>query len=187
VEDEVPTLVLVTGPPGTGKSTMAEVAGSTLSAAVLAWDWAMAALRPVEPLQAVIDQLDHVEHRRVGWAILWSLATEQLRHGRPVVLDGTARQIEVDETRSVALTASARCLVVVTSCRDLSVHQRRVEGRVRDIPGWYELDWNDVAAFLGRWEAPLGADLYLDTAGPFDDWSRSLTRLLGEESATPPA
>jgi predicted kinase len=176
--------VLVTGPPGTGKSTLAEAAAGPLGAPVLSWDWAMAALQPVAPIQAAIERLDHVGHRRVGWAILWSLATEQLRRGRTVVLDGVARQIEADETRSVAAAAGARCLVVVTSCADRALHRQRVEGRAREIPGWYEVDWDDVAGFLDRWEPPVGADLYLDTSSPFEACAASLAGLL---NAAPPA
>jgi predicted kinase len=184
VGGDVPMLVLVTGPPGTGKSTLAEAAAGPLGASVLSWDWVMAALRPIAPIQAAIGRLDHVGHRRVGWAILWSLATEQLRRGRSVVLDGVARQIEADETRAVAASAGARCLVVVTSCADPALHRQRVEGRDRDIPGWYEVGWDDVTAFLGRWEPPAGADLYLDTAAPFDACAASLTGIL---EAAPPA
>jgi hypothetical protein len=55
---------------------------------------------------------------------------------------------------------------------------------VRHIPGWYELDWDDVAGFLRRWESPVSADLYLDSADAFDVWARSLTRLLDEETTT---
>lgn len=39
-----PTLLLLTGPPGTGKSSLAEHAADRLDAAVLGWDWAMADL-----------------------------------------------------------------------------------------------------------------------------------------------
>jgi hypothetical protein len=32
------------------------------------------------------------------------------------------------------------------------LHRRRVEGRQRGIPGWYELDWDHVARARGEWE-----------------------------------
>src|SRR5690606_5227407 len=111
-----PTVLLLTGPPGTGKSTLAEGAAELMAAPVLRWDWAMAALRGFEPVQAGLRELTHAEHRRVGWTILWNLATAQLRRGCSVVLDGVAREPEVAGTREVARSAGARCLVVVTSC-----------------------------------------------------------------------
>lgn len=141
----------------------------------------MAALRPVDSVQRAIAQLDRVEHRRVGWAILWSLATLQLRQGRPVVLDGTARQGEVDETRSVATAAAARSLVLVTSCLDRPQHRQRIEGRSREIPGWYELDWRDVVRFLDGWESPTGANLYVDTAGPLDACTALVVQVIDHE------
>jgi hypothetical protein len=45
------TLVLVTGPSATGKSTFAERAAALLAAPVFSWDWAMAALRPFTTIQ----------------------------------------------------------------------------------------------------------------------------------------
>jgi hypothetical protein len=69
--------------------------------------------------------------------------------------------------------------VVVTRCRDADVHRERVEGRRRDIPGWYELDWDHVAGFVSWWEKPTGADLYLDAIEPLAD---NLARL-GERLA----
>jgi predicted kinase len=83
--NDAPTLVLISGPPGTGKSTLAEVAAEYLSAAVLAWDWAMAALTEFAEIQAALRSLDHPTHRRVGWSILRNLAVAQLREGRSVV------------------------------------------------------------------------------------------------------
>jgi predicted kinase len=43
----IPFLVLVTGLPGTDKTTMADVAAAELRAPVLGHDWAMSGLRPI--------------------------------------------------------------------------------------------------------------------------------------------
>jgi predicted kinase len=164
-----PTIVLVTGPPGTGKSTLASAAAGMLGAPVLGWDWVMAGLTPFDGVQQALATLDHVGHRRVGWSILWNLAVAQARDGRSSVLDGCARQVEVDETRARAAATGARCAVVTTRCTDAGLHRRRIEARTRAIPGWYELDWPHVAGFLARWEEPTGADLRLDAASPLAD------------------
>ena len=67
-------LVLITGLPGTGKSTMAGVAGRALGAPVLGHDWAMSGLRPYPELQAALDTMGPRGHRGVGWSLLWALA-----------------------------------------------------------------------------------------------------------------
>ena len=90
-----PLLVVCTGPPGTGKSTIANEVAARLGATVLGWDWAMGALTWCEPVQDALASLDRVTHRRVGWSLLWNLAEEQLRLGRSVVLDDVARAGEV--------------------------------------------------------------------------------------------
>jgi predicted kinase len=163
----MPTLVLVTGPPGTGKSTLAEAAAAAVGGPVLAWDWAMAGLTGFDDVQKALAGLDRQDYRRVGWSILWNVAVAQLRAGRGAVLDGCARTPEVEKTRRLAAAEGADAVTVLTSCRNRDVHRDRIVGRVRAIPGWYELDWDHVVGFLDHWDPP-DADLSLDAADPLD-------------------
>jgi hypothetical protein len=154
---------------------------------VLGWDWAMAALTGFDDLQAVLRTMDPARHRAVGWSILGSLALAQLRSGRSVILDGVARAAEVAGCRRLAADAGAECIVVVTACSDPEVHRSRIEGRTRGIPGWQELEWDAVAASVGRWEAPPQPDLVLDAVAPLEANVAAVRALLRPADPTPGA
>lgn len=178
-----PQVVVITGPPGTGKSTLASSAAAMLGAPVLGWDWAMAALTGFGELQRVLEAGDRAQYRSVGWSILWNLATQQLRDGRSVILDGLARADEIAVTRDLAGRHGAACTVVVTRCSDPEIHRTRVVGRIRAIPGWHELDWADVARTVAAWEEPPGADLVLDAAAPLAENVGRLAGAVGSHAA----
>jgi predicted kinase len=167
-DDRRPTLVLVTGLPGTGKSTVAEAAAKILGAAVLGHDWAMSGLRPYQELQDALEAMTPSGHRVVGWSILNALAAAQLRAGRSVVLDGVARKVEIAACRGNAQREDSRFVMIGTQCSDRALHRSRIEGRQRSIPNWYEVGWSSVERSLDAWEQPEGADLYLDGADSWD-------------------
>jgi predicted kinase len=175
-------LVLITGLPGSGKSSMAEVAGLALGAPVLGHDWAMSGLRPFPEVQEALDVMGVRGHRGVGWSVLWALARSQLRLGASVVLDGVARQAEVDGTRQVAVEEGAGAVVVMTSCGDPELHRSRVEGRQRGIPNWYELDWDHVEQARSAWVPPDDLDLVLPCEGTVQDNADTLRALLAARS-----
>jgi predicted kinase len=157
---------------------MAEEAGRALGAPVLGHDWAMSGLRPFPEVQEALDVMGVRGHRGVGWSVLWALARSQLRLGSSVVLDGVARQPEVDGTRRVALEEGVGAVVVMTSCGDASLHRSRVEGRQRAIPNWYELDWDHVQQARSAWVAPHDIDLVLESERAVQDNADTLRALL---------
>ena len=176
-------LVLVTGLQATGKSTMAQVAARQLAAPVLAHDWAMSGLRPYPEIQLALDAMDPPGHRAVGWSLLWALARSQLRAGCSVVLDGVAREPEVEETRRLAREEGVRSLVVMTACGDVALHRSRVEGRDRMIPNWYELGWNHVERARVSWLPPPDVELVLEGTDPVEANAERLRQALLRASA----
>ena len=164
-----PMLVLVTGLQGTGKSTVARIVADSLSAPLIAHDWAMSGLRPYPEVQAALDAMDPPGHGSVGWSILRAPAQSQLRRRSSVVLDGVARTPQVDTLRELAAKERARFVVIMTQCSDLELHRSRVEGRERAIPGWYELEWSHVEQSRKRWDPTLGVDVTVDSAKPLSD------------------
>ena len=172
------TLVLVTGLPGTGKSTVATVAADMLGTAVIAHDWAMSGLRPYPAIQAALDDMEW-GHRLVGWSILAALARAQLAENRSVVLDGVARAAQREQCEAVARTAGAAFLLLTTRCSDPALHRSRIVGRQRLIPDWYELRWEEVEHAIAGWEHVEG-DLDLDTARPWSENEVALRRFLAD-------
>lgn len=146
---------MVTGWTGAGKSTIADRLGEELGATVASFDWVMSGLRAVPEVWAHVE-LPVERQRRVGWNLLARVAEQQLRRGRSCVLDLVAREEPRGEWAALADRYGAGFAVVECTCADADLHRSRVEGRQREIPGWYELSWEQVANGRARYE-PLAA------------------------------
>ena len=104
-----------------------------------------------------------------GFSILSVLAEQQLVLGQSAILDSTARSQEVrDEWVKVASRHNASFHAIHCICSDQKEHKRRLEGRHRGIPGWYELTWKQVLDAAKRFENWTTDHLTCDSMNPVE-------------------
>jgi hypothetical protein len=157
-------LIVFSGVPGTGKSTLADAAGRRLRVPVFAADWLLGSLTPFGGYH--LDRpLD------IGTEMLTTLAFRQLQLGQSAILDHPAED-PADRTRwrTLARAAGAEFRVVVCTCSDRQAHQARLERRERGIPGWHQGgNWANVERRLATFPPWTGDVLIIDAVRPLEE------------------
>jgi predicted kinase len=152
-------LIVFSGLPGTGKSTLAEAVGMDLGIPVFAKDWLEATL-----LRSGLNPMREDKSLGfVGYELLTILAERQLMLGQSVVIDSVAASQTIrDAWRQLAEQYHADWRVIECFCSDESLHRTRLKGRKRDIPGWHELEWSEVERVKRYYTPWTGERLVLD-------------------------
>ncbi len=156
-------LIVLSGLPGVGKTTIARELARTLGAFHVRVDSIEQALRASG--REVEDE---------GYNAAYAVAEDNLRIGRIVIADCVNPwPLTRAAWRAVAERAGVPSLEIEIVCRDASEHRRRVESRVADIPGHRVPTWQEVLERDYRpWET---ARLVVDTAaGGVDEGVRAI-------------
>ena len=158
-------LIVFSGLPGTGKSTVAEAMGKYFSIPVFAKDWLEATLVK----SGIVSSNRDKSLGSVGYRLLTTLAERQLMLGQSVILDSVASTETIRETwHHLSQQYHAQWRVIECICSDESFHRAQLAKRERHIPGWYELSWSDVEhvrQFFLPWQ---GERLTLNMMNPLE-------------------
>ncbi|HET9907597.1 MAG TPA: AAA family ATPase [Anaerolineales bacterium] len=158
-------LIIFSGLPGTGKSTLAEAVGRGLSVPVFAKDWLEATL-----LRSGLKATDDRALGFAGYELLTILAERQLMLEQSVILDSVAASQTIRSTwHKLSDQYAAQYRVIECICSDEELHRSRLHGRKRNIPGWHELEWSEVERvkrYYFPWE---GERLVLDMTQSFTE------------------
>jgi predicted kinase len=161
-----PRVVIFTGLPGTGKSTLAEKVARITGAPAFAGDWLMGGLKPAHRALA---QLDRSEYLAAWFGLLRTLVTRQLMLGQSAVVDDVVSSGQFDLWQATADQFSARLFTIECVCSDEAIHRTRIEGRVRGIPGWHEVGWDHVERMRAETSPPTFERLVVDAVQPVQD------------------
>ena len=132
-------LVIFSGLPGAGKTTLARALAVRLQALYLRIDTIEQAIRHgLSPDGDVHD---------LGYRVAYDVADENVRMGRSVIADSVNPiQLTRDAWLDVARQAGVRAFEVEVRCSDADEHRRRVETRSSDVRGLKLPSWADVVA-----------------------------------------
>jgi len=148
-------LIVFSGLPGTGKTTIAKGLVDTIGALYLRIDTIEQAIRNSGALAQDVG--------RSGYLVANELALSNLNLGRTVIVDCVNPVIESRMAWSeIASRAGVRLVNIEVICSDKNEHQRRVETRLGDIPGLTPPTWQSVLDH--EYEAWAEATFSIDTA-----------------------
>ncbi len=173
-------LVVVSGLPGTGKSTIATRLAIARAAQLVTKDVVEAAVR----------RRGVTREQGSSWVaheVLTSLARSAVALDQVVILDTVAGTEQVrGDWRAVCEQTGAAFVVIVCECPDREVHRARLVGRQRGIDGWPELTWADVEATRSRWEPWVDEHLIVDALADVDKNVAAAMRYLDESRSHSP-
>jgi predicted kinase len=152
------TLILFSGMPGSGKTTLARLVARRLGIPAFAKDRVQRVLRDHNLAEASTGD---------GYYIILDQADEQLSLGVSVILDAT---FPLDHFRTVASEIAARhrarfCALYCT-CSDDRVWADRMKQRVQYVPGWKPVGWEDVLRMRDYYQPWNENALTVDSVNP---------------------
>jgi predicted kinase len=153
-----PLLIVLSGLPGTGKSTLAEQLAKQTRLPIFSVD-------PIESAMLAAGIEQSFESGLAAYLVAESLAEARLRLGHGAIVDAV-NSVRYSKTmwRRLAVRYGARLRIIECVCSDDDVHRRRLAKRRRGLSTKFrEPTWADVVARKREWVAWTEPVLVIDS------------------------
>ena len=168
-----PRLIVMAGLPGSGKSTVAYALSKRMKFPVFS----------VDPIHSAILRAGVEDNFAAGYAdyiVAEKLAEENLNNGVSVIVDASNY---VEQSQMMWEKLAQRCgvdLRVIECKLESREHRKRIEERVRNIPGMKKVTWQDVEKRIAEAHEWKVAKLALDMGRDLDLNLRKAVRYVTE-------
>ena len=159
------SVIAFTGLPGTGKSTLAEALAAETGIPAFAGDWLLGALKP----HGVLTGLSRPTFLAMYYDLLETLIRRQLMLGQSAIVDCLVNDAIGERWEKTAAEYDARLQVIECVCTDEGEHRRRLDGRLRGIPGWHEVGWDHVERMRVEYPSLSRQHLTVDAMDPVEN------------------
>ncbi len=155
-----PRLILFSGLPGCGKTSLAQAVARRLRLPLFAKDRLQRVLRDEAPGAPLT----------TAYRLLLDQAEEQLGLGLGVVLDAVFPPARFRQAaREIAARRGVALAVVQCVCSDEALWRARLDSRPEIVPGWPPEGWAEVERLRPIWQPwPPGETLVVDAIHPFE-------------------
>lgn len=155
-------LIVMSGLPGTGKSTLATAISDITYLPLISPDVIKEAL-------IKNGELSDYRDGSLTWQAATREAEKQLRQGNPIIIDAINAEAAAKETWiTLAGRLDARIIVIECYVSDSAVHKIRIKNRKKNLIGIPEVDWDWVEnrrSVYTHWSIPI---LRIDGLTPID-------------------
>lgn len=175
-------VISVSGPQGSGKTTLARALGQRLQAPTLSRDPLMGAIK--DSGYATDSPEDLQRLGLAGYRLQGVLIDQLLGQGYSVVVECIAPPVVRDAWKQVADRHSARFMAVDTIVSDPHLHRERLEQRENSGKGgWRRIEWSEVQATIRGLGPSSGDALIADAINSVDDNVNLVVAALDSQSA----